>query len=247
MLVDDEPPARKVLRRLLAEHEDASIVAEAGSIAQARSAIAAAQPDLLFLDIALADGEGFDLVDALPKQAFVVFVTAHPQHALRAFDVAAIDYLLKPVAERRLAGTLKRLRDLRRRSTDQAVETTQLPASPRPDARLTVTVDGRTHLFEPAAIAALRAEGDYTRLQLADGRSLLVGRLLGAFETALHGPPFVRLSRSLLINCDHIAQVTWIAGGRCRLALVEGAVHYDLGRAATKRLRALLSEADNRP
>mgnify|MGYP001491901004 CR=1 FL=1 len=150
-------------------------------------------------------------------------------------------------AERRLAGTLKRLRDLRRRSTDQAVETTQLPASPRPDARLTVTVDGRTHLFEPAAIAALRAEGDYTRLQLADGRSLLVGRLLGAFETALHGPPFVRLSRSLLINCDHIAQVTWIAGGRCRLALVEGAVHYDLGRAATKRLRALLSEADNRP
>ena len=108
LIVDDEHLARQAMRRLLAAHPDVEIVGEAEGIADARREIERTQPQLIFLDIELDDGDGFDLLAALERRPIVVFVTAYAEHAVQAFAVHAVDYLLKPVAPERLAESLTR-------------------------------------------------------------------------------------------------------------------------------------------
>ena len=109
LLIDDEAPAREDLRRLLVAHPEVSIIAEAGSLASARARLAAGGYDLVFLDIQLVGGNGFDLVPSISPDARIIFVTAYDQHAMRAFEVNALDYLLKPVRRERLSEALRRV------------------------------------------------------------------------------------------------------------------------------------------
>src|SRR2546423_10649622 len=109
LLIDDEPPARADLRERLAAHPRVTIVDEAGTLARARALLACDDYDLVFLDIQLRGGSGFDLVPDVRPEARIVFVTAFNDHAVRAFDVNALDYLLKPVQPARLAASLARL------------------------------------------------------------------------------------------------------------------------------------------
>ncbi|GGC64856.1 LytR/AlgR family response regulator transcription factor [Chelatococcus reniformis] len=240
MLVDDEPPARRSLIRLLSEYADVEVVAEADSIAAAARALPAARPDILFLDIELTDGKGFDLLAGIEHRPTVVFVTAYSSYAVRAFDVEATDFLLKPVEPERLALTIDRLRRKRQPS----------PATSLPPGIATITVDrtfaGRILLSRPGhsvfapteELVTLRAEGDYTRVGLLDGRDVLVCRLLGQFETDLPTPPFYRLSRSIMVNLARVRRVAWSSGGRAELHFDGTAVPVlAIGRAAARRLR----------
>lgn len=224
MVVDDEPPARRSLKRLLAEHPDLAVVGEAASLAEARQQLAAMRPDIVFLDVELGDGKGFEALPDADPVPEVVFVTAYSRYAVEAFDVAAADFLVKPVDPERLALTLQRLRQRR--------------AQPVPgEARLRLHLPGRQVLLPQARILSLTAEGDFTRIAVSEEKDHLVCRLLGQFEAELPDPPFRRLGRSLIVNLSQVRRVEHAESGRARLLLGAEERPLALGRAALRRLK----------
>lgn len=203
MVVDDEPPARRGLKRLMQAHPDVEVVGEAGSLDQAHQLTHALRPDAIFLDIDLGDDDGFGLIKRLDQVPAIVFVTGHGTYAPQAFDVAALDFLLKPVERQRLALTLERLRRYRHAlELGEKVldDTTTVPPVAMPGRRrLHIRMAGQTLVLPTDGIAMLAAEADFTRIVMADARDHLVCRLLGQFDAELPTPPFFRVSRSLII------------------------------------------------
>ena len=253
MVVDDEPPARRGLRRLLRAHADVEVVAEAGTVSEAQAQAAALRPDAIFLDVELTDGRGFDLVAQLSPMPAIVFVTSHDLYAVRAFDVSAVDFLLKPVDPQRLAVTVERLRRHRQetlrapvsgRERQDDVELNGDPQRGSPQQRIHLRIDGRSVVAPLGTVAMLAAEADFTRIFLKGARDYLVCRLLRHFEAQLPTPPFVRISRSLIVNLDQLERVDWQEAGRCSLSLGDGIGPVTLGRIAARRLRQSL---DTRP
>ncbi|MBS7543306.1 response regulator transcription factor [Ancylobacter oerskovii] len=242
MLVDDEPPARRSLRQLLAAHDDIEVVAEAASVGQALALMAEVAPHVLFLDVELLDGRGFDVIRAAEhrpelRPLHIVFVTGYSRYAIEAFDVEAMDFLLKPVEPDRLTLTLDRLR---RRIGPAPVPDEPAPARARSaPERLLVTLSGQSLYLPLDAIISVLAEGDYSRITIGSGQSYLICRLLGQFAAELPSPPFLRLSRSVIVNIGSIARVVWRDGGRARLHFNDTAPSLELGRAGTRRLRQL--------
>ena len=224
ILVDDEPLARQGLRMLLNAHPDVRIVGEAGSASQARALIEAARPDVIFLDIEMADATGLDLVRTLERPPAIIFVTAHASHAVEAFAVHATDYLLKPVRPERLAAALARL--------PAALGTRNEPdAADR--AVLRVRSRQRALLLRPAALVALVAERDYTRIVPAHATPMLVKQSLGELGKSLPHPPFLKLGRSLIVNGQRLTEVQHIDRGETRLFFDGHDGPIVLGRAAT--------------
>ncbi len=232
LIVDDEPLARAAMRRLLAVHPTVEIVAEAETIAEAVDAVAQKQPQLVFLDIELGGSDGFEFLEALAKPPVVVFVTAYPEHAVEAFAVDAADYLLKPVDPERLAESLARVERQLARTSDPA------PAGP---SKIELRTPRRTVLAAPGEIAALRADGDFTRVLLADQAEVMIWRTLAHFESLLPSPPFLRLGRSLIINRDRLQNIGAQSRESTRITLQGIAEPLTLGRAAAARLREALA------
>lgn len=236
VIVDDEPLAIRAMRRLLAAHGEVTIIGTADSMPPALQLITAEKPDAVFLDIDLGSNDGFELIGRLDPAPQVVFVTAHAQYAVDAFAAAAVDYLLKPVMPERLADAIARLRRNR------------LLAAPDGGGRaggvrdiLELRTPNRTVLTAPAEIAALCAEGDFTRVVLADQPPLLIWRTLSHFESVLPAPPFVRLSRSLILNRDRLRSFETPSRNRSRVTLEGVGEPLTLGRAATARLREVVA------
>jgi two-component system LytT family response regulator len=232
LIIDDEHLARQAIRRLLAAHPEVEIVGEAESLPEAIDVIERTGPQLVFLDIELGGGgDGFDLIAALRQPPIVVFVTAYAEHAVEAFAVNAVDYLLKPVAPERLAESLTRAqRQLAR--TGQASVGSGVIALRTPK---------QTVMAQPAEIAALRADGDFTHVFVADQPALMILRTLGHFEGLLPSPPFLRLGRSLIINCDRLRKVETPSRAGGRITLDGMAEPLLLGRTAAARLRETLA------
>lgn len=234
LIVDDEPLARSAMRRLLAAHPTVEIVGEADGAQQAITAIERTQPQLVFLDIELGSGDGFDLLAALDRPPIVVFVTAYAEHAVEAFAVDAVDYLLKPVAPERLAESLTRVE----RQLAQA-------ASAAGSGMIELRTPKRTVLAQPADIVALRADGDFTRVHVADQPEVMIWRTLAHFESLLPSPPFLRLGRSLIINRDRLRNIETPSRSSARVTLQGVAEALILGRTAAAKLREAL--ADDKP
>jgi two-component system, LytTR family, response regulator len=212
IIVDDEPPARRELRRLLTEFSWIEVIAEAGNIEQAAAMIEALSPALLFLDIQMPGGSGFELLTRLEYLPQVIFTTAHEDHALRAFEVNALDYLLKPIDPVRLAAALARVRDA------------NPSLSPRPDAVLEKLFvrDGARCWFVPLReVRLLSAEGNYVRLSWGKAQPLL-GRALATIEQRLDPTRFFRANRRQIINLDFIETVELGVNGRLHAQLREG-------------------------
>ena len=233
MIVDDEPLARSALRRLLAAH-DVEIVGEADSAETARAAATHLKPDLLLLDIELAGGrDGFDLLDSLERPPIVVFVTAFAEHAVEAFAVNAVDYLLKPVDPVRLQTALAR-----------AARQLALQALPPGPEVIELRTPRRALFVTPAEIVAICADGDFTRVFVAGQAAVMILRTLAHFEGVLPAPPFVRLGRSVIINRDRLRSLETPTRSNGRLVL-DGMEHpLAIGRAAMARLRELLADRD---
>lgn len=231
LIVDDEPLARSAMRRLLAAHPAVEIVGEADSIDQAISAIERTQPQLVFLDIELGGGDGFDLLAALERPPIVVFVTAYAEHAVEAFAVDAVDYLLKPVAPARLAESLARV--------ERQLAPAATPAGP---GVIELRTPKRTVLAHPAEIVALRADGDFTRVHVADQPEVMIWRTLAHFESLLPSPPFLRLGRSLIINRDRLRNIETPSRSSARVTLQGLAEPLILGRTASAKLREALAD-----
>ncbi len=231
VIVDDEPLARSAMRRLLAAHAHVDIVGEAESAEAARALMSSQHPDLVFLDIELGGGsDGFDLLDTLERPPIVVFVTAFAEHAVEAFAVNAVDYLLKPVEPQRLEAALER-----------AARQRALSALPPGPGVIELRTPRRTLFATPAEIVAITADGDFTRVFVAGQPAVMILRTLAHFEELLPAPSFVRLGRSVMINRDRLRSLEAPTRSTGRLVL-DGMAHpLTIGRAATARLREILA------
>jgi two-component system LytT family response regulator len=210
LIVDDEPPARRELRRMLAAFPWIEIVGEAGNVDEAAGRIAVLSPDLLFLDIQMPGASGFDLLTRLDYLPHVVFTTAHDEHAVRAFEVNALDYVLKPIDPERLAAAVSRVK--------------AAPAVIAPDAVLEqiFVKDGPRCWFVPLReVRLLTSEGNYVRLSWGDKRPLL-GRALVGLEQRLDPKRFFRANRRQILNLDFVEGVEIGVGGRLHVQLRGG-------------------------
>jgi two-component system LytT family response regulator len=190
LIVDDEPLARRELRRLLVAHPEVEVVGEAGNAAEAARAIESLAPDLVFLDIHMPQRSGFELLESLDDLPSVVFTTAHDAHALRAFEVGAIDYLLKPIAPARLAAALTRVQDRVRRP--------ERPYAPL-DRPILLRDGERTWLVRLEEVAVFESVGNYAQVHFGGRRPLLL-RSLASLERRLDPERFFRASRRHLVN-----------------------------------------------
>jgi len=231
LIVDDERLARRELRRLLAAHPGVEIVGEAANVVEAREAIISHDPDLVFLDIEMPGGSGFDLLESLDAVPTIVFTTAFDEHALRAFEVSALDYLVKPIDPARLARAMERAR----RSADHA----RPPASgPTLSAGHRVFVrDGDRCWFIPLEeIVLIEADGGYARVHF-EGEKPLISRSLAELEEKLDPEIFFRASRSQIINLNAVREIhPWFSG---RL-LVQ--LHGDLEATMSRRRAAAFQQ-----
>jgi two-component system LytT family response regulator len=203
LLIDDETDARADLRFALEPHaEGVTIVGEAGKIAEAQQRLAAHDYDLVFLDVQLRGGTGFDLVRHVRPEARIVFVTAHDNYALRAFEVNALDYLLKPISPERLAESLQRVSKAfasAQHDTDGATEeATGVPLRPGDVVYRRTGMQGR---FVPLnQISAIEAEQNYSVAHLGDGTHMLLRRTLKSWEDLLPASHFMRVHRTAIVN-----------------------------------------------
>jgi len=229
-IVDDERLARAELRRLLKPHADIAIVGEARNVEEAESLLRREPIDLLLLDIQMPDGTGFDLLERLDRVPAVVMTTAYDQHAIHAFEINALDYLLKPIAPERLAQALERAR--RRSPVGQ---------SPSPVAldRVFVRDGERCWLVDVAEIRLFEAEGNYARVYFGANRPLIL-KSLQALEARLDPARFFRVSRSAIINLHAVENVETDVDGGLIVAL-KGGPAVKVSRRQSKRLRDELS------
>lgn len=243
LIIDDERLARTELRRLLTLHAEIEIVGEAQNAREARKAIDDLEPDLLFVDVQMPGETGFDLLASLESVPLVVFATAYDEYALRAFEVSALDYLVKPIDSRRLARTVARLSDAwRAGSRDvQAVEPSTDPARgplSRHD-RVFVNEGDRSWLVELSSIRLFESVGSYTRVYFGQEEPL-INRSLNQLEARLDARLFFRANRSQIINVKAVRRIhTWF-GGRL-MAELDGGPEVTLSRRRARAFRELMS------
>ncbi len=246
LVVDDERLARVVLRNLAAAVPDLRVVGEAEDIKSARDAVGKLLPEVVFLDISLPDGEGFDLLGMARAHApVVVFVTAHDQHAVRAFACEALDYLVKPVEPERFAQTVHRIvRRLRPAHVRGEGASCVIGAGPSPEGPvdpMSIFIQaGATGCFvAPGDILMVRSDRNYSTVYFADGRTLLVRQPLSAWMQRLPPGRFVQIDRTLIINLARVGQAE-VRAHAATLHWSGKAAPLEVGRSAAVRLRRLL-------
>lgn len=226
VLIDDEPPARERLLVLLRAHPEVEIVGEAGDLEGAVELCARVEPDLIFLDIQLPRASGFDLIPYLTGAPAVIFVTASDAHAVAAFEVNALDYLLKPIHPERLALALSRV---------------QIPSKNRPMGDLVALEEARGSRFVSiSSINHIKAEGNYTVVHLVDGPAGFVRRSLTDWEKLLPKEQFTRIDRSLIIRLDAVQRLHTDSRDSASLMIVGYETPILLGRRGALNLRRAL-------
>lgn len=222
LLIDDEVLARLALRQALAAHPDVSIVGECGNAAEALQAIAALAPDLLFLDIQMPGLDGFKLLRNLRPGALpmVVFATAFSQHALRAFDARALDYVLKPIDQARFDQAMVRVRAHWQGLQAAMTDSPALPAAGFLQ-RLSVRSGERIRVVTTADIDWIRADGNYVRIH-AGGTTYLHRESLRHLMGLLDPAHFLRIHRAILVNVERIREVHPLFQGNAEVVLHDG-------------------------
>jgi two-component system, LytTR family, response regulator len=240
IIVDDEPPARRELNRLLLEFPRIEVIGEAGNIDQAASMIEALSPALIFLDIQMPGGSGFELLARLEHVPQVIFTTAHDEHAIRAFEVNALDYLLKPIDPGRLAAALGRVSEKSAPEAQGAVSAAQPDVSRNRMLDQLFVRDGEQCWFVPLReVRLLTSEGNYVRLWWNTTKPLL-GRALATLEPRLDPARFFRANRRQIINLDYIGSVELGVNGRLHADL-KGGPEVEISRRQARLFRARTS------
>jgi two-component system, LytTR family, response regulator len=221
VIADDEPLARARLLRMLGELGSVDVVAQCTSARETIDALRTVVTDVLFLDIRMQDADGFQVLEAAPaERPHVVFVTAYAEHAVHAFEEAAVDYLLKPYSADRLHAALERVR-ARVPGTIPA-PTTDPPSPPHAYAtRLAVSVGRRTRVVQVAEISCARAQANYVELRV-DKRDYLLRTTIAELAERLEPTEFIRVHRSALVRIDAVESLESCGGGQYRLHLRDG-------------------------
>lgn len=243
LIVDDEVVSRRRIRRLLQRETDVAIAGECADGTSAVTAIRASRPHLVFLDVQMPECDGFDVVQQIPPEELpaVIFVTAHDRFAVRAFDVHAIDYLLKPFTGERFRTALHRARErLTRRADNTGLRglVSDLRARARYLRRLSVRTADRIVVLDVAAIDWLGAADNYVHIH-AGGKEYLLRETLAALEHQLDPDRFVRIHRSALVQIDRILELRPATHGDFDVLLREG-TRLSLSRTCRGRLEQAL-------
>jgi len=238
VIVEDEPLARKALRDMLAEADWLEVVGEAADGLSAVELINSERPDLVFLDINLPELSGLDVLKRLTHEPAVIFTTAHDRHAIAAFELAALDYLLKPFGRTRLQQALVRAREaLDAGPARSAVGDARSALGTGPLERILIRDGGRIVPVAVREIERIDADGDYSAVR-ARGKTLLVSLPLGDFEAKLDPARFVRIHRSHLVNLDFVDTIEPFDNSQLIVRMKDGA-KLTASRTASKRLRDL--------
>jgi len=237
--VDDEEPARAVLREYLSALAGVEIVAECANGFEAVKAVAELQPDILLLDIQMPKLDGFEVLELIDREVEVVFVTAYDSFAIRAFEVHAADYLLKPFSAERLAQALGRARERRgRRSQSRANLIASARERSKPVDRVLVRDGARVHVIQTSDIDYIQAQDDYACIR-AGGCDHLKQESMLELERALDPLRFVRIHRAYILNIDRLARIELYAKDS-RIAILQDGTKLPISRAGYARLRPLM-------
>ena len=239
ILVDDEELARTVLRELLAAHEDVDIVGECANGFEAVKAVSELAPDLVFLDVQMPKLNGFEVLELLDRDVAVIFTTAYDTYALHAFEVHAVDYLLKPFGDDRLAAALVEAR--RRLRGREKLPVAALAAAARPQGpleRILIRDGTRVHILPAGSVDYIEAQDDYVLFH-AGGKQHIKLDTLSNLETQLDPQRFVRIHRSYLLNIERLARVEPYAKDS-RVAILHDGTKLPVSRSGYARLSALL-------
>jgi two-component system LytT family response regulator len=235
LIVDDEPLARDRIREMLKEHPEIEAIGEARNGREAIDSVLNHKPDLVFLDVQMPDLDGFDVLQNLDveKLPLIIFVTAYDQHALRAFDVHAVDYLTKPFDRKRFAEAVDQakvyMKGAKEPDTARILSMLQeLRASARYLERFAIKNGEKVFFVRAEDVDAIEAQGNYVRLSLANSSHLLRDTL-NNIESQINPRRFVRIHRRTIVNIDRVKEVQTWARGEYRVVLFTGA-HYTLSR-----------------
>jgi two-component system LytT family response regulator len=243
IIVDDEELARQVLREYLSAHADVEISAECANGFEAVKAVSELKPDLVFLDIQMPKLDGFEVLELIGNEAAIVFVTAHDEFAIRAFEVHAVDYLLKPVGADRFGVALERAKKrVGGAATAASVPTSELIAAARPSAhysdRIPVRDGPHVHIIPVTKLDYAEAQDDYVAL-CSEGKKHLKQQTIASLEAVLDPARFMRVHRSYIVNLERIAKVEPY-GKDSHVAVLHNGTQLPVSRAGYTRLRAFL-------
>jgi two-component system LytT family response regulator len=233
LIVDDEAPARAKMRRYLADHEDVEIIGEADTGTDAVERIAELEPDLVFLDVQMPELDGFGVIDTVgvSSMPYVVFVTAFDEHALRAFEVRALDYLLKPFTPERFSAVMDRVRSVfanpsGSRMADlngklEALMTAMAANRPRFLRRVLVHHENKAFLVPVERIDRVEADRNYVRLHSA-GKTFTLRGNIGSLAERLDPEKFLRINRSEIVRLDAVKELQPWFHGDYRVVMADG-------------------------
>lgn len=240
LLVDDEAPARSILREMLSALPGVRILAECSNGFEAVKAAADLEPDVVFLDIEMPKLDGFEVLELIDPEIAVVFVTAYDSYALKAFEVHAVDYVLKPFRPERLAAALERARE--RVGKKRPASVAEIAAAARPAgahlSRVVVKDGARVHVIPVEKLDLVEAQDDYVKLK-SEGKSFLKQQTIGSLAESLDPERFVRVHRSYVLNLDRLARLELYSKGSYAAVLTDGS-RIPVSREGHARLKSLL-------
>lgn len=235
IIVDDERLARQELKSLLAEHKDIEIIAECTNAAEAKEKVAALKPDVVFLDIQMPGKNGLELAQELTPVPELVFITAHDEFALRAFEVNALDYLLKPIQPERLQEAIKKLM-----TKEEGEPVSEEFRTVLTDEDQVFLKDGeRCWFVKLANVRLFESEGNYVRVHFENSRPLIL-RSLNNLEQRLSPNSFFRASRKHIVNLRWIENIEpWFNGGL--MVKLRGGEQIEISRRQSVKLKDMMS------
>jgi two-component system LytT family response regulator len=241
LIVDDEDLARHVLRELIQPRPDIQILAECANGFEAVKAVSQHKPDLIFLDVQMPKLSGFDVLELIGTDIPVIFVTAYDQYAMRAFEVHAVDYLLKPVSRERFEAALERAKSRLGEKLPPAPELAAAARAPKQYIERIVVKDGtRVTLIPATKLDYAEAQDDYVALA-SEGKKHLKQQTIASLEACLDPERFVRVHRSYVVNFERVVRIEPY-GKDSRLAILADGTRLPVSRAGYARLKTLLDQ-----
>ena len=239
IIVDDEEPARLVLREFLSAHEEIKIIAECANGFEAVKAVTESRPDLVILDIQMPKLNGFEVLELVDRPPAIIFATAYNQYAIKAFEVHAVDYILKPFSKERLAEALEHARKhLHKKSMPFQELASAAGMRPSPLERILVKDGSKVHVIPVDKIDYIEAQDDYVAIK-SDGKTHLKQERMAELEKELDATKFVRVHRSTILNLERIARIELYAKDS-RMAILKDGTKLLISRTGYDKLKGLL-------
>lgn len=231
LIIDDERLARVTLSDMLADYPGIQIIGEAESVADSINLISRLNPDLLFLDIQLSDGTGFDLLNKISYSGRIIFITAYDEFAIRAFEVNAIHYLMKPVSHKQLGEAISRLE-----RKDKEKEPAGITNYKYGD-RLLLSCGNYLNFIKISTITTITAAGDYTVIRTIDGKEFINSKTMTEWENRLPENHFLRINRSTIVNFDAIENTEQVSVNLVLISVKGIPAPFRISRLYYKKIR----------